>query len=509
MAAKKEISKDKVQSAFRKLYRMVQHRSNLAGVDIGYAWSKDEQTSEHSVRVHLTQKLPLEAVPKHEVIPKVIDGVRVDVLEGAYRIPEIGEAQPQTRKAVRVLMGGVSVSNAKGGAGTLGAIVKDRETGQPGLLSNWHVLASAGAQDGTTVFHPALMDATTAPPLPVAQLTRSVLGFAGDAAFATLTQAAPWVPLQYGTFRPITSVRRSKLGETLIKSGRTTGTTKAKVDGEGIYRLHYEIRPGVFEPRDIEGFRLVARRDENPTNEEISAAGDSGAGWIHERSGAGVGLHFAGETSPLAEHEFALACNLDSVLDALDLDLASFEDAFAPNLEAAGTEYTPNPVNPLPPTWPPFGPGPGWPWGPPRPPRWPPFPPRPPFPPIPPRPPWGPYANRRVGGFGAAPQDALGGQFESAADYDIDALFLIMKEALRKEGYFVDNLTLINEMSDLVISNGDPYGMVETAIAGSMNTHAPFALRRPITGRDLFRNGDGYFSGACTVIQFINKGLIP
>lgn len=498
MAKKTTPTDAKLQGAMRGMHQQLRNRPNLTGVDIGYEWADGKQTTRKCVRVHLAQKLPEAAVPEYEMIPREFGGVRIDVLEGNYRLPEESAAQPQTKAALPFLMGGLSISRAAGGAGTLGAIVKDRQTQRPGILSNWHVLAGAQAQAGDVIFHPALLDAASSPPRQVAYLTRFVLSHLGDAAFATLSGHLPWIPLQFGSFSRVTSVRRSRLGETLSKHGRTSGTTKGKVDGEGIYRVEYETRPGHLEARDIEGFRLVAPRPDNPLDLEISAPGDSGATWINENENAGVGLHFAGETSPLAEHEFALACNLDTVLEALDVELATREDVQNAAEEMVAPELTPRPDDPWwPPRWPPIGPRPGWP---PVPPKW---------PLVPPRPRWSQWDTFPGAQFdGVRTVRGVSTESNLAELVEVRRLLGVLIDALRQHGFNVDNLTGNSSVMKIVVTAQGGIATAENAIAWVMNTYAPHELRRIITGAELENNGDGSLGGASVVIYQINKGII-
>jgi len=148
----------------------------------------------------------------------------------------------------------------------------------------------------------------------------------GDAAIAHLTGDRSWLPFVFGTFAIPGTARDSRLGELLVKSGRTTGQTEGRVDGEGTYFINYDVRPGVQRRIGIRGFKLVAKEPNNPGDVEISSGGDSGSLWYHESSGDAIGLHFAGEISADPRHEHAIACNLSRVLERLNVRLATAED---------------------------------------------------------------------------------------------------------------------------------------------------------------------------------------
>lgn len=325
MPTKKKPSRAEMNTVMRKAHRLYGHRSSFSGADVGYVWRGEDRTDEIGVRIHVKRKIPLGEIAAEEVLPTEIDGIPIDIIEGPYRIaPESGTGQNIRR--VSHILGGVSVGRRDMRTGTAGALVIDQISGRPSILSNWHVLAGPTARRGDAILQPGLLDDPREVDDPVAALSRWILDADGDAAIAQLTETRPWLPTQIGTHLVGGKIRDSRLGEILSKVGRTTGETSAKVDGEGIYRLTYEVAPGRVEARDIHGFKLVSRTPGNPDNEELSASGDSGAAWINPGTGDVVGLHFAGETSldPRAEH--AIACNMSRVAERLQFRMATFDD---------------------------------------------------------------------------------------------------------------------------------------------------------------------------------------
>lgn len=373
---KKKFTDAQLEKAMRKVYQMYRRRPNFTGADIGYRWDGETKTKELVVRVHVDVKLPLAELNDADIFPQEVEGVPLDVIEGDYK--QRRSAGAPTDRAP-ILTGGLSVGRQDNSAGTLGGIVMVEDNGveRPAILSNWHVLAGANARKGDPILQPGRADGGSFGD-EVANLSDWKLNRFCDAAVAALNGVRPWLPVQNGGFTAFEGTRNSRLDEVLVKHGRTTGKTKARVDGEGIYRIFYEVRPGVIEPRDIEGFKLVPEDAGNPGNLEVSEGGDSGSIWYNENDRNAVGLHFAGETDtdPLAER--AIACNMPKVLEQLNARLATFDDlvAFAETALAftrtpatqPRAELTPRPDMP-------------WPW---------PCPPYPPFPPLPgPRPgPW-------------------------------------------------------------------------------------------------------------------------
>jgi hypothetical protein len=518
MARKPKISMAKLEAAREAVKRQYGHRPNYTGADIGYRWDKGKRTDELVVRVHVTRKIPVAEIESALVFPATIEGVPLDVIEGHYHASASTPNDHQQPSSI--LMGGVSCGRLDGGTGTAGLIVIDEETSRPGILSNWHVLAGAHARRGDSIVHPGNLDGPAGGNQTVAKLERMILNSNGDAAVALLEPGHPWMPLQFGSFLSVTSHRRSILGETLSKAGRTTGLTNGIVDGEGTYRVQYEVQPGIVEGRDIDGFKLVSTPTGAAADEEISAAGDSGSAWVHEGSNAAVGLHFAGEPSGIPNFEFSIACNIDTVLDHLKVRLATFEDWISSGQNIAqvqtgnvAPELTPNPIDPDWPDWP------RWPWWPyPNPNPWPPGGgPYPPFPyppgPFPPMPfPPGPFpprpwrtndhidlnrnaSNSRRSGL-AGPIMAQRGtavaQRVSAAD-----IWAELKVALRNANFDWPNMRIGDPVDNLIIGPGDPH----YTLARIINGHPPFLYMGlpPINGSELLPYPQ--FTSICTYLS--------
>ena len=239
-----------------------------------------------------------------------------------------------------VLLGGVSVGRRDAAAGTIAAIVIDKAENRPALLSSWHVLAGPAAVCGDEILQPGPGDGGRSPVDSVAALGRSMLDEDGDAAIAHLTGMRFWAPYIYGTFTTPESARDPELGEILVKSGRSTGQTRARVDGEGIYFLDYEVEPGMVRRRGINGFKLVPADPGIQDEHALSSAGDSGSSWCDGETGEAVGLHFAGENDPAPGVGHAIACKMTSVLARLNIRFACAADLAIRNMGAAEFEMS-------------------------------------------------------------------------------------------------------------------------------------------------------------------------
>jgi endonuclease G len=150
--------------------------SNVTSVGVGYKQTGGAYTDELSVQFTVQKKLALEtleaeslkALPsKFEVRPGV--WVETDVLQRSYQqharmVEDFRSAAealdfPKLRRSRQeTLSPGLSISHFRGTAGTLGAIVFDRESGEPLVLSNWHVLAGPGSQSGDRIHQPGPLD---------------------------------------------------------------------------------------------------------------------------------------------------------------------------------------------------------------------------------------------------------------------------------------------------------------------------------------------------------------
>ncbi|PJF25220.1 MAG: hypothetical protein CUN53_13900, partial [Phototrophicales bacterium] len=146
-------------------------KPNVVGVGVGFKEEKGETQGDLALVVLVEQKKPLAALEPHEVIPPEVDGMRTDV----YEVGQL-RAQQTPRERFRPLIpGGVSIGHYKVTAGTFGALVKDRTTGEVLVLSYNHVLAyNNEAQVGDNILQPGAMDGGVAPADVVAKLERFI-----------------------------------------------------------------------------------------------------------------------------------------------------------------------------------------------------------------------------------------------------------------------------------------------------------------------------------------------
>jgi len=295
--------------------RLAAGRPEIQGVDFGILYSNGHARRRVlGIRFHVARKLPPGELPGDRLLPSQLNGVACDVLEAAYE-----PHGPSRLRPVDPTRPGVSIGNVpRQATGTLGALVRDEATGEPCLLSNWHVLCgSARAQVGDIISQPGPEHLRRNPARPVAQLLRWLnLAHGLDAAIARCNPGVAFNPEPVDLTMALNSVLQPQVGMRLVKSGAISGTTHAMIDGvDGSYPMDY--RPFGESRRWMDGFRLVP--DPAHPAPEVSLGGDSGAVWLDASTGAGVGLHFAGEDGlgPLAE--YALAHALPTVFERLEI----------------------------------------------------------------------------------------------------------------------------------------------------------------------------------------------
>lgn len=318
---------------------------NVTSVGVAYRVRGGRRTNVLSIQVTVSKKLTkaqlrasgLDALPK---FVRADDGRRVpvDIIERSYRpsysiVPEPPGSTPppppaspklKRRRRLSRIMPGISVGHPQTMAGTIGAIVYDRRTGRPCVLSNAHVLQGAVGAIGDAVVQPGRFDDGDVTNNVLGAVLRSHFGLAGDCAIAAVeTRLYDEAILELGVAPK--RLARVAIGDRVAKSGRTTGVTRGVVVRIGVVTNHdYGGQIGV---QQIGGFEIGPLAGAPPANGPLCAEGDSGSLWVIEdangASDIAAGLHFAQQTDPLSHGEHALACNIHSVIEKLDISFGS------------------------------------------------------------------------------------------------------------------------------------------------------------------------------------------
>lgn len=179
------------------LFRELAGLDNVVGVGRGYKLVRGEVTGQPATVVLVRKKYPRGDLRRAAIVPKRIGDTVSDVIEvGDIRL--LGAERTGTQRPARP---GISIGHYKVSAGTFGAVVRDRSTGEALILSNNHVLANLtnGADDraavGDPILQPGLYDG-------------------GDRDSAVIGHLRRFVPIQRQAVAPICRIAR--LFETLL-----------------------------------------------------------------------------------------------------------------------------------------------------------------------------------------------------------------------------------------------------------------------------------------------------
>ena len=313
-------------------------KPNVVGVGVGFKESQGKTTDEICVKVLVEKKLAPEALKAEALIPKALDNIQTDVIQvGKLRALQL----PTSRW--RPAPGGVSIGHYQITAGTLGCVVRDRDTGERLILSNNHVLANSNnANIGDAILQPGPYDGGKVATDTIATLLRFIpiqyTTSPGECSIANLyvmlgnmvaialgsshrlemtkiqaqavnkVDAALARPQDAGdvlddirTIGTISGVVEAELGMPLRKSGRTTDFTTGQVlVVDATVTVSYgEGRAASFEEQIVAG--------------AMSQGGDSGSLVVHGESQNAVGLLFAGSD------QSTIINPIQSVLDLLNV----------------------------------------------------------------------------------------------------------------------------------------------------------------------------------------------
>jgi hypothetical protein len=315
-------------------------KQNVVGVGVGYKTTQGEQTDELAVVVLVSQKLPLPAIPAEMVLPKSINGVKIDVVE----VGIIRALQSRTDRW-RPSPGGISIGHYKITAGTFGSVVRDRNTGQRLILSNNHVIANSNdASPGDQILQPGPIDGGSPDNDTIAVLHRicriefntepgtcdiadtyvkignTLAGIIGskhvvntqktDSQAINLVDAAVAKPInnddvldEIFEIGKVEGTREESLGMSVRKSGRTTGFTSGQIT---LINSTVEVSYGT---------NRTARFENQIVTGPMSRGGDSGSLLVSGDSLHAVGLLFAGSDQATIYNP------INTVLDCLEVKI--------------------------------------------------------------------------------------------------------------------------------------------------------------------------------------------
>jgi hypothetical protein len=132
-------------------------KQNVVGVVTAEKVSKGMPTGRPGLTVLVKSKVPPSQLSERDRIDPMLDGVETDVVETGELVAFANTAR------LRPALGGVSISHAGGGSGTLGCVLRSSADGREYLLSNNHVIGNFNmAQVGDPVLQPSRGDGGSA-----------------------------------------------------------------------------------------------------------------------------------------------------------------------------------------------------------------------------------------------------------------------------------------------------------------------------------------------------------
>ncbi|MEK7682515.1 MAG: hypothetical protein AAB321_00515 [Chloroflexota bacterium] len=329
-----------VRQAKERFKEAILQKPNVVGVGYGFKEIRGRRTTDLCVVALVRVKIPRSALAEQELVPTRVEGVPTDVVE----VGVLRALQARTDRW-RPAPGGVSVGHFKVTAGTLGAPVRDRATGDRLILSNNHVLANSNqANLGDPILQPGAIDGGSPssdtlarlerfvqiqfnqqpPTCGIAKAVAAVANFLArlvgsrhrlrviqeDPLAVNRVDAAVARPLNpgdlLGEILDIGEVHDTvppTLGMAVRKSGRTTAFTTGQVTViETTVTVNY-------------GESRTARFEGQIVTSPMSQGGDSGSLLVDGESARGVGLLFAGSSQATIHNP------IRDVLEALQIDL--------------------------------------------------------------------------------------------------------------------------------------------------------------------------------------------
>jgi len=293
---------------------------NVVGVGVARRRVRGVATDEPVVVTYVTRKLPREALRLDERVPPLLEAdgeeVRTDVVEvGEPRFVDVDDA------TYRPLRGGCQIGTA-GGTGTAGAVMYDRRDQQIVLLTNNHVLTSAG--DPTNLpTNQAVWQPTTGSRIGqskrIVPMFRAPLGAFGynysapvDAGIVAVDSniAVEFDIVDIAGTHPFVVLPPSEGLDVVRRGYRTqlkTGTIEAidqTVTVKASNGDRFRIGPSVFSIRSPE--RMIS-----------AMKGDSGSLVVDAAGAAARGLVFASDEQTAG---VTWACELGAVMSILELD---------------------------------------------------------------------------------------------------------------------------------------------------------------------------------------------
>ena len=316
-----EMEEDHIESLMpdsadhRKNLKTILESKNVMAVGISEKISRGKKTGKLALTFYVEKKVALNKLKGSEVIPPTVPESISGGTAIATDVVAIGVLRPEVNKTRKPLQAGNSIGHIKIGAGTFGAVVKDKKN-KLYILSNSHVLANSGfCKIGDSILYPGEFDSGKSPADVKAKLHKFIPFIKGKE-FANVVDCAIAIPLDETLPHLVSEVKgiglvkgtiKPKRGMKVVKVGRTSGKTIGEI-------TDINFRATVNYGKGLGKLRF---RDQIWCKNKYTQDGDSGSLVIDKASGKAVGLHFAGAEGGSAHNPIA------EVLKALGVKLVT------------------------------------------------------------------------------------------------------------------------------------------------------------------------------------------
>jgi hypothetical protein len=306
------VEREPIRQAKEQSKAEILSKPNVVGVGVGFKEKDGKLTDEVVVVALVRDKVPKAGLKPRELVPQRVDGIQTDVIQ----VGEIRAQQSRTDRW-RPAPGGVSLGHYQVTAGTFGAVVLDRTTGDRLILSNNHVLANSNdAAFGDPILQPGAIDGGQVSTDTIAHLERfcpieystqpgtcgtaDTYALIGNAVARLLDAMILDEILEIGE---VAGTLPAGLGMAVRKSGRTTGLTTGTITVlDATVDVSY-------------GSGRTARFENQIVTSAMSQGGDSGSLLVAGSSQQAVGLLFAGS------EQTTIHSPIQAVLDCLNVTI--------------------------------------------------------------------------------------------------------------------------------------------------------------------------------------------
>ncbi|MEW6207610.1 MAG: serine protease [Acidobacteriota bacterium] len=287
-----------------------------------------------AITVFVNKKLSLRRLPLSNRIPKTLRIPSQRAHDGVLEfVTDVQEARFSSLEYIareRPAPSGISIGHFDITAGTLGGLVRDKETGNVVILSNNHVLANSNAASlGDPILQPGPADGGTDPADRIATLTRFVeILFDGsenrvDCAIATPVEpnSVIWNTKDVGPQTPLEArvLTEDDLGDFVHKTGRTTEHTQGFV--QALFAT-VTVKYDLFQKATFVDQIIVSQ---SPAEEAFSNGGDSGS-LVYDSQNRCVGLLFAGSEGSAESPATTIVNPINFVLQQLNIEFLQAGD---------------------------------------------------------------------------------------------------------------------------------------------------------------------------------------